>query len=88
MHELFGAYLNQDYDIWGETIPEIVACYMGDSPPEFHAELIKEIEKFMGDHPEDLKDAFDTSYGAGFDPELWGYKVDEFLLELTRLLRG
>ncbi|MBB5468041.1 hypothetical protein OKW30_002545 [Paraburkholderia sp. Clong3] len=86
LYQLFGAYLNQDSDLWGETIPEIVSCYRRDCPRESHLEMIHEIDSFINEHPDDLDSAFETDYGQDFDPELWGYTTTSFLEELKRLL--
>lgn len=86
MYEIFGAYFNQDYDIWGETIEEIVECYKRDSSSEHCRELIGEIDKFICDHPSDLDSAFERDYGDDFDPQLWGHTAISFLEELKRLL--
>ncbi|WP_238537934.1 contact-dependent growth inhibition system immunity protein [Paraburkholderia atlantica] len=87
MYEIFGAYLNQDYDLWGTTIPQIVCCYKEDSPREYHRELIDEIDQFMSEHPTDLDSAFEIEYDTGFSPTLWGYTTASFFEELKRLLR-
>nr|WP_244195953.1 contact-dependent growth inhibition system immunity protein [Paraburkholderia susongensis] len=86
MYELFGAYFNQDFDLWGNTIPEIVSCYKRDSPREYHHELVSEINSFMNEHPVDLDSAFAKNYDSGFYPKLWGHTTASFLDELKRLL--
>ncbi|MCC8396600.1 hypothetical protein LJ656_28835 [Paraburkholderia sp. MMS20-SJTR3] len=87
MYQLFGAYLNQDCKIWGDTIPEIISSYKRDCPRESHLEMIREIDSFIGEHPDDLDTAFETDYGHDFDPQLWEYTTASFLEELKRLLR-
>ncbi|MCC8396601.1 hypothetical protein LJ656_28840 [Paraburkholderia sp. MMS20-SJTR3] len=87
MYQLFGAYLNQDCRLWGDTLFEIVSCYKSDSERAHHLELIQEIDLFISEHPEDLDAAFETDYGQDFDPELWGYTTASFLEELKRMLR-
>jgi hypothetical protein len=86
LNQLFGVYLNQDFDLWGESIQEIVACYKRDSPVADHKSMVKEIDKFRAMHPHDLDEAFDSLYGHEFLPEPWGYTTDSFLKELQRLL--
>jgi hypothetical protein len=86
MYELFGAYFNQDSDLWGDTIPEIISCYKNDSPIEYQREIINEINSFINEHPSDLDSAFERDYGSGFDPHLWGHTAASFLDELKRLL--
>ncbi|MCC8396597.1 hypothetical protein LJ656_28820 [Paraburkholderia sp. MMS20-SJTR3] len=86
MYQLFGAYLNEDSDLWGDTLPEIIFCYKRDCPRESHLELIREINSFISEHPEDLDTAFEIDYGPDFSPKLWGYTTTSFLEELKRLL--
>ncbi|MBB5419875.1 hypothetical protein QF000_003127 [Paraburkholderia atlantica] len=86
MYQLFGAYLNEDFDIWGDTIPDIIACYKRDCPRESHLEMVHEINSFMSEHRDDLDSAFKNDYGRDFSPELWGYTTASFLDELKRLL--
>jgi|SRR5579863_1389849 len=85
MYSLFGAYLNQDFDLWGDSLEEIVGCFKRDSPPECRREIIDEINSFVAEHPMDLDSAFEKDYGGGFDPILWGYTVTSFFDELKRL---
>jgi hypothetical protein len=85
MYELFGAYLNQDFDLWGDTLAEIVGCYKRDSPPEYHREIVGEIDSFIREHPMDLDSAFERDYGGGVDPVLWGYTTASFFDELKRI---
>jgi hypothetical protein len=86
MYDLFGAYLNQDFDLWGDTLEEIVGCYKRDSLPEHHREIIGEIDLFVTEHPMDLDSAFKRGYRTGFDPVLWGYTITSFFEELKKLL--
>ncbi|WP_368623468.1 contact-dependent growth inhibition system immunity protein [Paraburkholderia sp. BR13444] len=86
LNQLFGVYLNQDFDIWGETIPDIVACYKRDSPVADHQSMLAEIERFEKEHQHDLDVAFDQMYGHEFSPVPWGHTTASFLEELKRLL--
>ncbi|NML31678.1 hypothetical protein HHL14_12625 [Paraburkholderia sp. G-4-1-8] len=86
MDHLMITYFGQDFDLFGETVPEIVACYEKDSPYSY-ANLIYEIDAFRNEHPNDLTIAFNQKYGSGFSPEPWGYTTASFLDEVQRLLR-
>ncbi|SDQ32238.1 contact-dependent growth inhibition system immunity protein [Paraburkholderia tuberum] len=85
MDHLMRTYFGQDFDLFGETVPEIVACYKQDSPHDY-ANLVREIDSFRTEHSHDLAIAFDQMYGRGFSPEPWGYTVASFLDEIQRLL--
>ncbi|MCC8391205.1 hypothetical protein LJ656_01275 [Paraburkholderia sp. MMS20-SJTR3] len=80
------AYFGQDFDLFGDTIAEIVSCYMQDSPPQHHQDLIREINLFFTDHPDTIELEFKREYGTGFKPKLWGHTSTSFLNELKRLL--
>ncbi|MCC8396599.1 hypothetical protein LJ656_28830 [Paraburkholderia sp. MMS20-SJTR3] len=86
MFQLFCCYLNEDSNIWGNTLPEILSCYKRDCPRESHLEMIREINLFINEHLDDLDSAFETDYGRNFSPELWGYTTLSFLEELKRIL--
>ncbi|MBB5465709.1 hypothetical protein OKW30_002758 [Paraburkholderia sp. Clong3] len=79
LSQLFGVYLNQDFDIWGETISAIVACYKRDSPVADHKSMLAEIERFERKHQHDLDVAFDQVYGLEFSPVPWGTRPHHFL---------
>ncbi|MCC8395494.1 hypothetical protein LJ656_23175 [Paraburkholderia sp. MMS20-SJTR3] len=82
MNHLFGTYFGQDFDLFGETVPEIVACYRKHSPHSY-ADAIREIESFRKQHPDDLEAAFNP-FRRGFRPEGWGYTIASFLDEVQR----
>ncbi|EDZ98811.1 hypothetical protein BH160DRAFT_5872 [Burkholderia sp. H160] len=83
---LFGGYLNQDSDLWGNNLEEVVSCYKRDSSPEEIAEALCEIEKFKKEAGESLDKKFYETYGFNFNPILLGYTTISFLEELKRLL--
>jgi hypothetical protein len=85
-HTLFGAYLNQDSDLWGDTLEEVVFCFKRDSAPQEIADTLLEIEKFKKETGENLDEKFYAAYGFDFNPVLWGYTTASFLDELKRLL--
>ncbi|SMG59386.1 contact-dependent growth inhibition system immunity protein [Paraburkholderia susongensis] len=84
MDHLFTTYFGQDFDLFGETVPEIVACYKKDGP--YHYEkLLRELGAFRQEHPNDLDTAF-KPFRRGFRPEGWGYTIASFLDEIQRIL--
>ncbi|MFT4065331.1 contact-dependent growth inhibition system immunity protein [Paraburkholderia sp.] len=85
MRHIFTVYFGQDFDLFGDTVPEIVSCYRRDESHR-REDLIREIGSFIGEHPKDLDAAFERDYGSAFDPESWGHTTASFLDELKRLL--
>jgi hypothetical protein len=86
-HVLFGAYLNQDSDLWGDTLEEVVSCFKRDSSPQEIADTICEIDKFEKEAGESLDEKFYAAYGFDFNPVLWGYTTVSFFDELKGLLQ-
>ncbi|OLL28012.1 hypothetical protein BTH42_29955 [Burkholderia sp. SRS-W-2-2016] len=85
MEHVFDIYFGQDFDLFGETVPEIVACYKKDSPHHYK-DLIREIASFRSEHPDDLDIAYEH-FRRGFRPEGDGYTVTSFFDEIQRLLK-
>ena len=80
-------YFGEDFDLWGNTIPEIVDFYKRESEPSQHNLLINEINNFTNNNIDDLDRCFKEVYGLYFDPEPWGHTTSSFLNELKRLLQ-
>jgi hypothetical protein len=87
LDHLLHAYFGEDFDIWGNTVEEIVGCYMRESPVEHHRALREEIARFRQAHPNDLDEAFLDAYKNFFNPPLWKHTTDSFFTEVDRLLR-
>lgn len=82
---IFGVHFGQDFDLFGNTIPEIVSSYKNDCPE--YRNLPRELDAFTAEHPDDLDAAFKEDFGSGFDPKLWGHTTASFFEEIKRLLR-
>jgi len=81
-------YLNEDFDIYGNTLEEIVGVYLMESDVGMQMNLIKEIDRIKKDRAEDLEAAIEGTCRGCFDPVLWGYTGASFLDELKRLLQS
>ena len=81
---IFGVYFGQDFDLFGNTVQEVVSSYRNDCPE--YRNLPVELDSFTAEHPHDLDAAFERDFGSDFDPELWGYTTASFFNELKRLL--
>jgi hypothetical protein len=86
LDHLFGAYFNQDFDIWGDTIEEIAGAYKTSTGLEQRTALQDEIETLITEHPNDLESVFAARYGFDFDPKPWGYTTLSFLRKLQQLM--
>jgi len=83
---LIHGYFNEDFDLWGDNVPEIVSCFKKESDKSLHQLIIDEIDRFKLDHVVNLNENFEEIYGLYVDPEPWGYTTVSFLDELKRLL--
>ncbi|MCC8392407.1 hypothetical protein LJ656_07380 [Paraburkholderia sp. MMS20-SJTR3] len=86
MNHLFNMYFGQDFDLFGDSIPEIVACFKRDCHSHYQ-NVLREIHAFRSEHPNDLAVAFEKTYLRAFSPEPEGYTTVSFLAEVERLLR-
>ncbi|OLL28013.1 hypothetical protein BTH42_29960 [Burkholderia sp. SRS-W-2-2016] len=86
MEHFFHIYFGQDFDLFGDSIQEIVECYKNDAPRQY-PELTREIDAYRKEHPNDLAVAFKEKYLCAFSPEPDGYTIVTFLDEVQRLLR-
>lgn len=86
--QLFGVYLNQDYEYWGSTLEGVISCYIKDSSPMRVAQMVAEIGEFTRSHADDLDESFDRRYGFDFAPKLWGHTTESFLAKLKAQLLG
>ncbi|EEA03396.1 conserved hypothetical protein [Burkholderia sp. H160] len=84
MEHMFSVYFGQDFDLFGETVPQIVSCYKRDDSHRQQG-LIRELDSFRKEPPDDLDTAF-KHFRRGFRPEGWGYTTASFLDEIQRLL--
>ena len=85
LDQLFGVYFNQDFELLGDTIEEIVAAYSKDMSGERRSALHREIETYLKAHPSDLDSAFTARYGFDFDPAPWGHTTLSFLRRVQEL---
>jgi len=88
MMDFFYGYLNQDYELCGETFRDVVQHYKDINARGRHFELAREIDAFMADHPEDLDMVFEREIKPQVDHTYWGYTTTTFLQELKYLLQS
>lgn len=87
LDQLFGAYLHQDYQLFGNTIEEVVACYKRESSSEQLKQMLNEIARFRAENTEHLDSVLQARYGNDFDPKLWGHTAATFFELLESVLR-
>ncbi|QCP52378.1 hypothetical protein FAZ95_24680 [Trinickia violacea] len=85
---LFDGYLNQDYELFGEKIGDVLRVYCKEITPSMRQSAILEMEKFKASHIDDLEEAFELAYEREISIKSHGYTAESFFDELCRLLRG
>ena len=80
-------YFHEDFDLFGNTIEELMTHHKSCSNKEEIAFDIKDIERFEADHSTSIDAAFEQEFGNRFNPQLWGHTGTSFLAELKRLLK-
>jgi hypothetical protein len=86
LDQLIGTYFNQDFDLWGETIEEVVRSYVQGTSAEQRDLLRSEIDRFVAESATELDAVFSQKYGFDLDPTPWGHTALSFLREVQRLL--
>jgi hypothetical protein len=84
--QLMAGYFNEDSDLWGGNVQEIVACFKSESNEEFQKAVLDEIIRFENENTGFLDSAFEREFGHQFGPELWGYTTASFLEEVKGIL--
>lgn len=86
LSELIDVYFGEEFAIWGDTIPEIIASYRRERGDLTCASVAREIDGFIHAHASNLDEAFRNVYGFYIDPKPWGHTAFSFLNEVRRLL--
>lgn len=82
LDHLMGAYFNQDYDLFGETIEEVMSQYLKSEGPEQARGLIRDCNQFINEH-DDVELEFLELYQFDFNPSRWGITARQFLTMIS-----
>ena len=85
---LIHARFHEDFNLFGESVDELVSSYVEKMPRSKIDAIVSDIDSFIADHSDTLESEFEERFGGQFDPALWGYTTASFLEELKRLLTG
>lgn len=77
--DMMGHCFHQDMDLEAETVPEAVAMYARGLPGAAKRALQADIDRFRGQHPDNLDGAFLRAFGDDLDPREVGFGVADFL---------
>ncbi|WP_231572333.1 contact-dependent growth inhibition system immunity protein [Pantoea eucalypti] len=79
MERLFGFFFGQDYDLFGETVEEILDSYLETENPKTAAKVCQEAEYLLSSNDQVLTETFESISQGEFYPEPWGETVRTFL---------
>ena len=82
LSNLIGAYLNQDYSIYADTIEGVIDCFLSDSNHAEKVALRHDIARFLQNERNGYDASFAGAYSFDFDPKLWGLTTETFLRQL------
>jgi hypothetical protein len=90
LDDLLGAYFHQDFDIFGNTLQEIIATYRTDVSDEVRKSTRADIERFLhtyGPEERSVSEALERVFKPGVIVEGWeGLNAKQWLEEIARLL--
>lgn len=81
------AHFGEDFDLFGETVEEIVASCKQDLSADFIRNVILQIDEFKAENKENTDVAFVKTFGELGHVNMWGHTPASFLDELKRLLQ-
>jgi len=87
LDNLIFSYFNQDSDLDGNTMNELVNAYKSTNSEEQVSQLSNEIHNFILDADDNIEKMFIDKYGFDVDPVLWDHTAKSFLEEVVRLLK-
>ncbi|EKM8121679.1 hypothetical protein FR731_03310 [Enterobacter hormaechei] len=82
LDHLIATYFNQDYDLFGETIEEVMDEYLKCEGPEYARGVVTDCINFINTS-KDLEMEFLELYKFDFHPELWGITAKQFLTMIS-----
>jgi hypothetical protein len=86
LSQFLGGWFHQDFDIEGNTVPEVLDAFRAVTPPEEQAKLKSDIQRFLDDHPNDLDSAFEETFKPDIIASALSGSTRGFLEEMRDLL--
>ncbi len=88
LRELMSGWFHQDFDIEGETVPEIIAAFNRSCRKEQQSLLKSEIIEFLEQNQGPLDDEFQQEFNPDIDPRGFASSAREFLEQIFHQLEG
>lgn len=84
---LIRVFFGQDYDLFGETVEEVLDSYLETENPKTAEKVCQEAEYLLSLNDQVLIEAFQSISQGEFNPEPWGETVRTFLEKINNYLR-
>ncbi|WP_336749169.1 contact-dependent growth inhibition system immunity protein [Pantoea vagans] len=84
---LIRVFFGQDYDLFGETVEEVLNSYLETENPKTAEKVCQEAEYLLTLNDQELIEAFQSISQGEFNPEPWGETVRTFLEKIKNHLR-
>jgi len=68
LDNLISGYFHQDMDMFAETYPEAIAYYVRAAGPDGIANILRDMDEFTKQYPNDLEAEFRRRWGIEFEP--------------------
>ncbi|WP_067704980.1 contact-dependent growth inhibition system immunity protein [Erwinia sp. ErVv1] len=85
---LIRVFFGQDYDLFGETVEEVLDSYLETENQKTAEKVCQEAENLLLLNDEALTEEFETISQREFYPEPWGETVRTFLEKIKSHLRA
>jgi hypothetical protein len=86
LDRLIGGYFHEDYDIFGNTLEEVIGEFTN-GERELAERAKRDIERFLAERPDDrgLKEDFESFFRPGILPDGWESGVTNWRQWLTHV---
>ena len=81
-----GGWFNQDFDLFGSTLEEVVAEFKRSAAPGESGVICREIDRFLADHGAAAGQGFAEVFDIGVDPLGFAPTIQAFLLAIREQL--
>lgn len=86
LSQFMGGWFHQDFDIEGNSVPEVLGAFRTVTPLEEQRKLKSDIQRFLDDHPNDLDNAFEETFKPDIIASAFSGSTRGFLEEIRDLL--
>jgi hypothetical protein len=86
LDHFIGAYMHQDWQLFGNTVEEVVASFVKVSDADESHGLKMDIKRFVNYKGNDLDREYQRLFSGSVEPSSWDMSTREWLLWIERLV--